>query len=1289
MDELIKQFEEFWKNNTELAKILVAALVGALLTKTFPTLWSYFLQALSFVGEKIGGRFAYKSIQDAYLNWVVLQNQDLNLTGIVGSGEKPKLEQVFVSLKIVEELGTEVSEEPRSRDKNPSVVETFINQTAQNAKSAGKSIGSIISSIFPPKATPKPTPIKPLFVPSRFWRVRLIWERSEIQNIIGYTIAFVLLGIIPFWGLFIMDDVNNFLAGYGAFIITFLAIIIVMVAPSGFNWKKPDDWGFVIILGILPLTALAYILYSRVILQQQSPQAIAVGSLLCIGGGTAIWLYGRLENIRGRIKAPNAKAAGKLLSSNDNIAILGRPGAGKSTYAQFLALTFAQEKAGERKLRKSGIAKKRFGQVKWLLPLVVPLRKVSGFLDEPNNHSRTNLLIDAFRNQVLPSDIRGIFSDSYITHMLQKKQCLFLLDGLDEVADDNEFQAVTREIIGLISRFPGNKFILTSRYAGWRGGLGSTFHKFEIENLSKKQIRNFINCWYDAVEENRASNSASKESIAERLHRKRRAEENASKLHQALNEVSSIRNLAENPLLLSIVCFVHYHKTLPKERLGLYQDCSNLLLVQWDREKGLAVDDTNLTLARKEAIMQEIAFALHSGRIGKHSGGKEATGAEIIPIVESMLSRYKMDTALASSLFHRLVDRSGIMVIVEKFKDRYAFSHLTFQEFYAAKHIHEKHLDIFGVIAQLTDAPSDALGSWWREVVLLHSAMGQDASHSIKRLCDGTPNDLLKRHLPIAAQCLSEAVSVSEHEVESRLLRELLEIRCVQRPCVGKTGQPEIRNYLLRFAQTDAFYKYLLLSTIQAVSDNKHAEKLLSILVQTLGSSNRQIKLYVLQAITMLSKTYTIECNIKTEIQGLLKSHDTTLVWYIVRLIFSSGPKPLDDEMSKTLVDLIGILPYDPTMFDDILDSELFNDGQDHEKAFTQVLGELIDTLIYSERLNAQEKLLDFLRKTLNGEHNPLMTDSLRIIGVEFPLRRDHLQPSAPSVVKTLFKLDDLTQVSIHKQQLLDAISKGTLTQQSSAIVLFSGILTSDDDTKNVIISKLTSPHSDVRIAALGTLSKLNLNDEEKVAITAILKQSLKDVSKFRWLQCHCEQMIGGKGHPVLKLNERILAIESLAILKTLPEEANLYRKIISLYSELSRRERWERMRDMPESVVTRLADADIDKIIEILHKDKAEQQSDENTSRDYLVQAAETLGNLGIWHKGNALPTIATSLFEMVGEREDTTLKLAALRSIKKSNVKVTAFSEQHTILLRQLENRQMSIADTAFDILLDNQLV
>ncbi len=116
------------------------------------------------------------------------------------------------------------------------------------------------------------------------------------------------------------------------------------------------------------------------------------------------------------------------------------------------------------------------------MPVLIPLRKVSSFINSSNTQSGKNLCIEAFRQEVLPSDLRDDFS-KHSCDMLHSKRCILLLDGLDEVANENEFNIIVNEIKGLVSQYPGNKFIITSRYMGWRGGVGPTFQETEGQPL--------------------------------------------------------------------------------------------------------------------------------------------------------------------------------------------------------------------------------------------------------------------------------------------------------------------------------------------------------------------------------------------------------------------------------------------------------------------------------------------------------------------------------------------------------------------------------------------------------------------------------------------------------------------------------------------------------------------------------------------------------------------------------------------------------------------------------------
>jgi hypothetical protein len=110
---IIQQLIELYQKHEKLSLVLLSLIGGWLLSKVVPGLYSLVVGLLNKLGRILGGRLAYKSIQNKYLNWVVLQNQDLNLTGIIGSGQKPRLEQVFISLKVLDES----DDKQKSKDK--------------------------------------------------------------------------------------------------------------------------------------------------------------------------------------------------------------------------------------------------------------------------------------------------------------------------------------------------------------------------------------------------------------------------------------------------------------------------------------------------------------------------------------------------------------------------------------------------------------------------------------------------------------------------------------------------------------------------------------------------------------------------------------------------------------------------------------------------------------------------------------------------------------------------------------------------------------------------------------------------------------------------------------------------------------------------------------------------------------------------------------------------------------------------------------------------------------------
>src|SRR5262249_27383406 len=122
----------------------------------------------------------------------------------------------------------------------------------------------------------------------------------------------------------------------------------------------------------------------------------------------------------------------------------------------------------------------------------------------------------------------------------------------------------------LLNSYPGNTVIVTSRIVGYDkevryDNLG--FSHYRVARLSLEDITGFVRNWYSARLENKAER-----------------DRHINDLVRIVSDLESrsIRELAENPLLLTIICLVHrIDAVLPDERVVLYQKCTETLLNTW------------------------------------------------------------------------------------------------------------------------------------------------------------------------------------------------------------------------------------------------------------------------------------------------------------------------------------------------------------------------------------------------------------------------------------------------------------------------------------------------------------------------------------------------------------------------------------------------------------------------------------------------------------------------------------------------------------------------------------
>ncbi|GET44195.1 putative signal transduction protein containing Nacht domain [Microseira wollei NIES-4236] len=331
------------------------------------------------------------------------------------------------------------------------------------------------------------------------------------------------------------------------------------------------------------------------------------------------------------------------------LVILGDPGAGKSTLLQYIALDWAELLPKELPLQplpllielRTYIRNRDLGQCKSFLEFV---HQSSGVVCHLNQHQ--------------------------LDEKLKAGDVVVMFDGLDEVFDSGKREDVITDIHRFTNDYPNLRVIVTSRVIGYKPQKlrDAEFRHFMLQDLEAEQIDEFIQRWHDFT----CTDEADKIRKRERL-------------KKAISDSAAIRELAGNPLLLTMMAILNRNQELPRDRAELYNQASRVLLYQWDVERLLfdaKIDQVTIDYKEKQAMLRRVAYAMQANEKGL--AGNFIIRGDLEKILIEYLKSIEVNDArtVARLLIEQLRSRNFILCYVGA--DYYAFVHRTFLEYFCA-----------------------------------------------------------------------------------------------------------------------------------------------------------------------------------------------------------------------------------------------------------------------------------------------------------------------------------------------------------------------------------------------------------------------------------------------------------------------------------------------------------------------------------------------------------------------------------------------------------------------------
>ncbi|PSF34461.1 hypothetical protein C7H19_18705 [Aphanothece hegewaldii CCALA 016] len=354
-------------------------------------------------------------------------------------------------------------------------------------------------------------------------------------------------------------------------------------------------------------------------------------------------------------------------SNNQRIAIIGEPGAGKTTFLQKVA--------------------------KWLLNNKQENTVIWVSLADLQEQSLEDYLLQEWLKQALKVKHTTEEAQNTLVEIFKQGQVWLLLDGVDEMGLNNPLLWINTQLKSWIN---SAKIILTCRLNVWDTGK-NYLEKFDVYcnlNFNEQQVEHFIDKWLATVNPNKYAISLKEE------------------LNRTGNQ--KIRNLIKQPLCLTLLCYSWQLRgeRLPETKAGLYK-CFVEHLYEWKSQY------FSTTSTQQEELNKALG-ELAKNSLDQSSSRFRLTHTQVVNVLGTIDE--------PSSLFKLALNigwLNKVGVAAENPNEPvYTFFHPSFLEYFAAISIDNYNFFINHIPENPEQGIYRVSEPQWKEVILLW--LGQD-----------------------------------------------------------------------------------------------------------------------------------------------------------------------------------------------------------------------------------------------------------------------------------------------------------------------------------------------------------------------------------------------------------------------------------------------------------------------------------------------------------------------------------------------------------------------------------